>query len=212
MTNRKTDWSNNVPSDWLTSCSWLSNLINWLAGLLTEKQLTRWLASPLTDRLTEQLTELLCKERRVLLSKQECPFASTVKGWVFIFIGIHENVMQSNLFNMDTKGAIESVHINGMSILSSLNLETKSVLVSFPNLRFECNGKLFCSENNWCASLNILNFCFQIRCHRKTGQRLSQAKSLCYLHYCKCCKSCFVIQLLSEPDKQDCWPGDFKIW
>ena len=67
---------------------------------------------------------------------------------MFIFIGIHENVMQSNLFNMDTKGAIESVHINGMSILSSLNLETKSVLVSFPNLRFECNGKLFCSENN----------------------------------------------------------------
>ena len=198
MTNRKTDWSNNVPSDWLTSCSWLSNLINWLAGLLTEKQLTRWLASPLTDRLTEQLTEL-----RLLVQS---------RGVVFIIIGIHENVMQSNLFNMDIKGAIESVHVNGMSILSSLNVETKSAVISFLNLRFECNGKLFCSENNWCASLNILNFCFQIRCHRKTGQRLSQAKSLCYLQYCKCCKSCFVIQLLSEPDKQDCWPGDFKIW
>ena len=56
--------------------------------------------------------------------------------------------MQSNLFNMDTKGAIESVHVNGMSILSSLNVETKSVIISFLNLRFECNGKLFCSENN----------------------------------------------------------------
>ena len=80
--------------------------------------------------------------------KAGVPFASTVKGWVFIIIGIHENVMQSNLFNMDTKGAIESVHVNGMSILSSLNVETKSVVISFPNLRFECNGKLFCSENN----------------------------------------------------------------
>ena len=67
---------------------------------------------------------------------------------MFIIIGIHENVMQSNLFNMDIKGAIESVHVNGMSILSSLNVETKSVVISFPNLRFECNGKLFCSENN----------------------------------------------------------------
>ena len=75
-------------------------------------------------------------------------FASTVNGWVFVIIGIHENVMQSNLFNMDTKGAIESDHINGMSILSSLNLEKKSVIISFPNLRFECNGKLFRSENN----------------------------------------------------------------
>ena len=56
--------------------------------------------------------------------------------------------MQSNLFNMDTKGAIESDHINGMSILSSLNLEKKSVIISFPNLRFGCNGKFFCSENN----------------------------------------------------------------
>ena len=36
--------------------------------------------------------------------KAGVPFASTVKGWVFIIIGIHENVMQSNLFNMDTKG------------------------------------------------------------------------------------------------------------
>ena len=80
--------------------------------------------------------------------KAGVPFASTVKGWVFIIIGIHENVMQSNLFNMDTKGAIESVHVNGMSILSSLNVETKSVIISFLNLRFECNGKLFCSENN----------------------------------------------------------------
>ena len=77
--------------------------------------------------------------------KAGVPFASTVKGWVLI-IGIHENVMQSNLFNMDTKGAIESVHVNGMSILSSLNVETKSAVISFLNLRFECNGKLFCSE------------------------------------------------------------------
>ena len=69
------------------------------------------------------------------------------RGGCFI-IGIREKVMQSNLFNMDTKGAIESVHVNGMSILSSLNVETKSVVISFPNLRFECNGKLFCSENN----------------------------------------------------------------
>ena len=38
--------------------------------------------------------------------------------------GIHENMMQLNLFNMDTKGTIESVHIDGMSVvLSSLNLE-----------------------------------------------------------------------------------------
>ena len=66
-------------------------------------------------------------------------FASKVKGWVLIYFmiiicgklfqhawlltGIHENVMQSNLFNMGTKGAIESVHIDGMSVLSSLNLE-----------------------------------------------------------------------------------------
>ena len=80
--------------------------------------------------------------------KAEVPFVSKVKGWVFIIIGIHEKVMQSNLFNMDTKGAIESVHVNGMSILSSLNVETKSVVISFLNLRFESNGKLFCSENN----------------------------------------------------------------
>ena len=64
----------------------------------------------------------------------------------YYYQGIHENVMQSNLFNMDTKGAIESVHVNGMSILSSLNVETKSAVISFLNLRFECNGKLFCSE------------------------------------------------------------------
>ncbi|XP_073245251.1 uncharacterized protein [Porites lutea] len=50
-----------------------------------------------------------------------------------------------------------------------------------------------------------------IRCHRKTGQGLSQAKSLCYLQYCMCSMFCFVIQLLSEPDKQDCWPDDFKV-
>ena len=40
-----------------------------------------------------------------------------------VLTGIHENMMQSNLVNMGTKGAIESVHINWMSILSSLNLE-----------------------------------------------------------------------------------------
>ena len=33
-------------------------------------------------------------------------------------------MMQLNLFNMGTKGTIESVHINGMSVvLSGLNLE-----------------------------------------------------------------------------------------
>ena len=31
--------------------------------------------------------------------------------------------MQLNIFNMGTERAIESVHINGMSVLSSLNLE-----------------------------------------------------------------------------------------
>ena len=36
---------------------------------------------------------------------------------------IHENIMQSNIFNMGTKGTVESVHINGMSVLSTLNLE-----------------------------------------------------------------------------------------
>ena len=51
------------------------------------------------------------------------------RGGCFI-IGIREKVMQSNLFNMDTKGAIESVHVNGMSILSSLNVETKSAVIS----------------------------------------------------------------------------------
>ncbi|XP_073237424.1 uncharacterized protein [Porites lutea] len=50
-----------------------------------------------------------------------------------------------------------------------------------------------------------------IRCHRKAGQGLSGAKSLCYLQYCMCSMFCFVIQLLSEPDKQDCWPSDFKV-
>ena len=58
----------------------------------------------------------------------EVLFAGTVKGWVlniptWLLTSIHENVMQSNLFNMDTKGAMESVDINGMSVLSSLNLE-----------------------------------------------------------------------------------------
>ena len=59
----------------------------------------------------------------------EVLFAGTVKGWVLIIptwllTSIHENVMQSNLFNMDTKGAMESVDVNGMSVLSSsLNLE-----------------------------------------------------------------------------------------
>ena len=41
----------------------------------------------------------------------------------WLLTGIHENMMQLNLFTMGTKGAIESVHINGMSVLSSLNLE-----------------------------------------------------------------------------------------
>ena len=31
--------------------------------------------------------------------------------------------MQSNLINMDAEGAIESPHINGVSVLSGLNLE-----------------------------------------------------------------------------------------
>ena len=66
----------------------------------------------------------------------EMSFASTVKWWVLIYdnhmwkiipiwllTGICENMMQLNLFNMGTKGAIESVHINGMCVLSSLNLE-----------------------------------------------------------------------------------------
>ena len=42
---------------------------------------------------------------------------------IWLLTGIYENMMQLNLFNMGTKGAIESVHINGMSVLSSLNLE-----------------------------------------------------------------------------------------
>ena len=65
-------------------------------------------------------------------------FASTTKGvgvYIIIIIcakkiiiptwlltGIHENVMQSNVFNMDTEGAI-CVYINGLSLLSRLNLE-----------------------------------------------------------------------------------------
>ena len=62
-------------------------------------------------------------------------------------------MMQSNLVNMGTKGAIESVHINGMSALSSLNLERAffppgqskvSIVIRFLYLvgvheeRFEC--------------------------------------------------------------------------
>ena len=31
--------------------------------------------------------------------------------------GIHENVMLSNLFNISTKGAIESVHIYRLSVV-----------------------------------------------------------------------------------------------
>ncbi|CAH3177054.1 unnamed protein product [Porites lobata] len=50
-----------------------------------------------------------------------------------------------------------------------------------------------------------------IRCHRKTGEGLSRAKSLCYLQYCMCFMFCFVIQLLSEPDKQGCWPVPVSV-
>ena len=61
-------------------------------------------------------------------------FASRVKGWVLIYFmiiicgklfqhGCSLVFMKINLVNMGTKGAIESVHINGMSALSSLNLE-----------------------------------------------------------------------------------------
>ena len=57
-----------------------------------------------------------------------------------LLTGIHENVMQSNLLNMGTNRAIECVHINGMSRLSSFNLERAffpqgqskvSVIISF---------------------------------------------------------------------------------
>ena len=48
-------------------------------------------------------------------------FASTVKEWVLTCI--HGNVIQSNLFNICTKGTIESVHINRLTVFSRLNLE-----------------------------------------------------------------------------------------
>ena len=72
------------------------------------------------------LVNYMCKS--FIKLTPEVLFAGTVKGWVLIIptwllTSIHENVMQSNLFNMDTKGAMESVDINGMSVLSSLNLE-----------------------------------------------------------------------------------------
>ena len=40
--------------------------------------------------------------------------------------------MQSNLINMDTEGAIESPHINGVSVLSGLNLEKINGRSIFP--------------------------------------------------------------------------------
>ena len=40
--------------------------------------------------------------------------------------------MQSNLINMDTEGAIESPHINGVSVLSGLNLEKSNGRSIFP--------------------------------------------------------------------------------
>ena len=54
-------------------------------------------------------------------------------------------------------------------------------------------------------------FCFQIRCHRNTGQGPLWAKSLCYLQYCKCCTCmfCVLIQLFKEPDKQSCLVKSF---
>ena len=40
--------------------------------------------------------------------------------------------MQSNLINMDTEGAIESPHINGVSVLNGLNLEKINGRSIFP--------------------------------------------------------------------------------
>ena len=37
----------------------------------------------------------------------------------------HNNKVQANLVNTDTEGAIESVRVNGVSVLSGLNLEKK---------------------------------------------------------------------------------------
>ena len=43
----------------------------------------------------------------------------------WLLTGIHENVMQSNLFNMGTKGGIESVLINRMCVFKQLEFRER---------------------------------------------------------------------------------------
>ncbi|CAH3162075.1 unnamed protein product [Porites lobata] len=94
---------------------------------------------------------------------------------------------RSNLFN--TGYYVD--HINKLSVLSSF-------IVSRSDATERLNKDLHEPRTSVIFST--------IRCHRKTGQGFSRARSLCYLQYCMYSMFCFVIQLLSEPDKQDCWP------
>ena len=53
----------------------------------------------------------------------------------------------------------------------------------------------------------LLNFCFSSdAAYRQDQTSRRQPRFRAYLQYCECCIFYFVIQLLSEPDKWDCWP------
>ena len=60
--------------------------------------------------------------------------------------------------------------------------------------------------------LMFICFFFQVICHKQTGSSLQHLGFRRYLEYCRCCIFYFVIQLLSEPDKQNCWQLVVKFY
>ena len=70
---------------------------------------------------------------------------SNIRG-VEIFFLLHDGYLQlqSNSVNTDTEGAIESVHINGVSLLSGLNLK-KNVRTFLPQRQSKLSVIMMCA-------------------------------------------------------------------
>ena len=59
------------------------------------------------------------------------------------------------------------------------------------------------TSHNLTYCLCLFAFFFQVICHKQTGSSLQHLGFTGYLEYCRCCIFYFVIQLLSEQDKQN---------
>ena len=210
LANLLTGWS--LSADWLTNelTHWVTDkLSNWLTC-----QLTDWLAYWLAEGLSDGLTEL-----------RTCWLANWLISWLADWLADLLTDLQTYLLiNLLTNWLAELLNYwltDWLTVTDWLIDWLAHWLIGFTGLftywRFmlrkenNFNALHDTNQNYWDCWWKWLIFHFRSNVSSRCDKTSTATGFRGYLQCHRCCIYCFVIQLMSEPDKLNCWYSLFKV-